>query len=532
MRSRRRHARRREAADARRRGRVPRRARAAAGRAVRAARRTAPAPADPAAVPLHRRHRAGRDRACSPTSSTAGIASARRRAGRDDRRSPTLVDRAPRRRSAAAPAASARRRPRRRSPSRARGAGATRVVVTIDPAKRLANTLGLEHLSNTPHEIPRDVWDPDGDAAPGGRSARADARHRGRRSTSSSRATRATRSRRSASSRTASTATSPARSRARRSTWRWRSCTSCTTRRLRPHRRRHAADPPRARLPRRAAAAHAAARQPRLPHADGADPHDVAGRRAWRRRRSSARSRVSSAPRSIDDVVAFFRAFEGMEAGFRDRAAAGDAAARAPTRPRSCSSRRRGATRWKRRSSSRERLADGDVAVDALIVNRVHPPVRRRGARTCCGHARSSCGRGARATPRARLAARYENLADFEEVAGRERRELAGLEERIGDALGRRTCPSSATTCTTSPRSGRSPTTCWPWASPPSVATSVTALPTASFAADEHDPRRRRRPVGPRPGAVGVHRPRPGGRSRSPAARTCATVVGELSPTW
>jgi len=33
-----------------------------------------------------------------------------------------------------------------------------------------------------------------------------------------------------------------------------------------------------------------------------------------------------------------------------------------------------------------------------------------------------------------RLAARYANLADFEDVALRERLELAGLEGRIGDA--------------------------------------------------------------------------------------------------
>ena len=47
--------------------------------------------------------------------------------------------------------------------------GRNAVVVTIDPAKRLANTLGLEHLSNSAHEIERAVWDPDGDALPGGR---------------------------------------------------------------------------------------------------------------------------------------------------------------------------------------------------------------------------------------------------------------------------------------------------------------------------------------------------------------------------
>ena len=47
--------------------------------------------------------------------------------------------------------------------------GRNAVVVTIDPAKRLANTLGLESLSNTAHEIERRRWDPAGDAPPTGR---------------------------------------------------------------------------------------------------------------------------------------------------------------------------------------------------------------------------------------------------------------------------------------------------------------------------------------------------------------------------
>ena len=73
---------------------------------------------------------------------------------------------------------------------------------------------------NTPSRI-------DGDVAR--RAVGADARHQDARSTTSSPRTPPTRSRPSASSTTASTATSPARCRARRSTWRWRSSTSCTT---------------------------------------------------------------------------------------------------------------------------------------------------------------------------------------------------------------------------------------------------------------------------------------------------------------
>ena len=130
-------------------------------------------------------------------------------------------------------------------------------------------------------------------------------------------------------------------------------------------------------------------------------------------------------------MVAFFRAFEGMEEGFRDRAAqvtqllaADETAFVLVTSPR--------------RDAVEEaeffagRLADGDFAVDALVVNRVHerycdtdPDVAPR----ACPRARRR-----RSDASSRLAAHYANLADFEEVAVRERAELAGLEERIGDA--------------------------------------------------------------------------------------------------
>ena len=46
--------------------------------------------------------------------------------------------------------------------------GRNAIVVTIDPAKRLADTLGLVGLGNTAHEIPRARWD-DGAAPPTGR---------------------------------------------------------------------------------------------------------------------------------------------------------------------------------------------------------------------------------------------------------------------------------------------------------------------------------------------------------------------------
>ena len=93
-------------------------------------------------------------------------------------------------------------------------------VVTIDPAKRLADALGLESLSNTPSRIEGpwagELWALMLDT----KTTFDDLVHQERRDRPS---------RPRASSTTASTATSPARSRARRSTWRWRSSTSCTT---------------------------------------------------------------------------------------------------------------------------------------------------------------------------------------------------------------------------------------------------------------------------------------------------------------
>ena len=46
--------------------------------------------------------------------------------------------------------------------------GRTAVVVTVDPAKRLANALGLDSLTHTALQIDPKLWDPDGQGAGGG----------------------------------------------------------------------------------------------------------------------------------------------------------------------------------------------------------------------------------------------------------------------------------------------------------------------------------------------------------------------------
>jgi anion-transporting ArsA/GET3 family ATPase len=126
----------------------------------------------------------------------------------------------------------------------------------------------------------------------------------------------------------------------------------------------------------------------------------------------------------VDDVVAFFRAFEGMEQGFRDRAkqvtellASTDTAFVLVTSPR------RDAV--EEAEFFAERLVEGRYSVDGLIVNRVHPRFTEESPDELRARAASS--------PPA-LADRLVNLADFEDVARREREELAGLETRVGDA--------------------------------------------------------------------------------------------------
>lgn len=123
-------------------------------------------------------------------------------------------------------------------------------------------------------------------------------------------------------------------------------------------------------------------------------------------------------------MVAFFRAFEGMEQGFRDRAhdvmellASTDTAFVLVTSPR------RGAVEEAEFFATR--LVEGRYSVDALIVNRVHPHFVEESP--------EELRRRAATAPRA-LADRLVNLADFEDVARRERAELAGLEARVGDA--------------------------------------------------------------------------------------------------
>lgn len=127
----------------------------------------------------------------------------------------------------------------------------------------------------------------------------------------------------------------------------------------------------------------------------------------------------------IDDAVAFFQAFEGMEEGFRERADAvlsllsdHDTAFVLVASPR--------------RDTIEEaqyfaaRLAEADITVRALVVNRMHP-------RFGDGLAEATAERAA-TLEGTDLGDLYRNLADFQLVASREEEHLAGLADAVAPA--------------------------------------------------------------------------------------------------
>jgi anion-transporting ArsA/GET3 family ATPase len=138
----------------------------------------------------------------------------------------------------------------------------------------------------------------------------------------------------------------------------------------------------------------------------------------------------------INDVVAFFRAFEGMEEGFRDRAlrvlellASDSAAFVLVTSPR------RDAV--DEAAFFAAKLAESEMPVDALVVNRVHPRFgeeRPEGLRARAGTLAAINDEPDRRDAAGRLAALYSNLADFQEVSERERRLFEGMRSHVQDA--------------------------------------------------------------------------------------------------
>jgi anion-transporting ArsA/GET3 family ATPase len=130
----------------------------------------------------------------------------------------------------------------------------------------------------------------------------------------------------------------------------------------------------------------------------------------------------------VQDAITFFQAFDGMEQGFIDRArrvqellAADSTAFVLVASPRSDT--------VDEASFFADKLADGGLRVRALVVNRMHP---RFGARA---HLTAEAARErSRTLAGTDLAALYANLADFEQVASREDEHVAELVAKVPDA--------------------------------------------------------------------------------------------------
>ena len=313
--------------------------------------------------------------------------------------------------------------------------GRDAVVVTIDPAKRLADTLGLEHLGNVTHEIPRTVWDPHATAAEGGRLS---ALMLDTRSTFDALVVRY--------------ASSPEQAERILENRFYRNIAgalSGTQEYMAMEKlyelhdegghdvivvdtppTRHALD-----------FLDAPARLTRLldnrifrflmvPARAGLRVAGVAVQAFFR-----AVGKVVGAE-VIEDVVAFFRAFEGMEQGFRERAVSMTELLADPgTAFVLVTSPRRDAVQ--EAEFFADRLRSSDLAVAGLVVNRVHPrfatdttvAALRARAAELAERAREPSPEGAAA---ARLAARYDNLADYAELGRRERAQLDDAARRIG----------------------------------------------------------------------------------------------------
>jgi anion-transporting ArsA/GET3 family ATPase len=308
--------------------------------------------------------------------------------------------------------------------------GRNAVVVTIDPAKRLANTLGLETLSNSAHEIARERWDPDGTAAQSGRLhalmldtettfdqlvqtyARNDEQAAGILSNRFYR-------------NIAGALSGTQEYMAMEKLYELHDRGGFDLIVVDTPPTRHALDFLDA--PRRLTRLldNRVFRMLMVPTRGVVRVGGVAAQAFLR-----TISRVVGTE-AVDDVIAFFRAFEGMEEGFRERAAqvmqllaADETAFVLVTAPR------RDAV--EEAEYFARRLADGEFSVDALVVNRMHERYSDMEPEALRDRARELGGRRSEASNR--LAAHYANLADLEDVAVRERDELAGLEQRIDDA--------------------------------------------------------------------------------------------------
>jgi anion-transporting ArsA/GET3 family ATPase len=303
--------------------------------------------------------------------------------------------------------------------------GRSTVVVTVDPAKRLANALGLDSLTHTASQIPAELWDPQGEAAAGGslsalmldtKSTFDDLVLKYAPDTDQGARILENRFYRNISSALSGTqeymATEKLHELHEQGAWDLIVVDTPPT--------RHALDfiEAPARLTRLLDN-----RLFRLVMAPTRASFKLANLALVTFFRTVAKVIGSEV---VEDLVAFFQAFEGMEDGFRQRAAKvtelladrGTAFVLITSPGRDAISEAGFFSR---------RLREAGLQIHGLVVNRIHPSFGDavpEGLR-----ARSS----ALADTAAGLAGLYENLADFSELSSRESRHLDGLEQQVGD---------------------------------------------------------------------------------------------------
>lgn len=127
----------------------------------------------------------------------------------------------------------------------------------------------------------------------------------------------------------------------------------------------------------------------------------------------------------FDDAVSFFQAFDGMEQGFKERAqkvmdliespATGFFLVASPKRDT-----------VEEASFFADKLAEADIPVSALIVNRMHPSFTSELPEALVARSQTFAGTD--------LGDLYRNLSDFSLVSSREEAHLAGLAEKVSPA--------------------------------------------------------------------------------------------------
>ena len=127
----------------------------------------------------------------------------------------------------------------------------------------------------------------------------------------------------------------------------------------------------------------------------------------------------------FDDAIAFFQAFEGMEEGFKQRAELVLDLLNSPaTSFVLVASPKRDTVQEARFFAGK--LAEADIAVSAVVVNRMHPRFTSQAAEAVVEKAEAFDDDD--------LVGLYRNLADFALVAQREEGHLVGLAEQVAPA--------------------------------------------------------------------------------------------------